>query len=97
MAWELVNEPRCEGDFSGSVLQAWVEQSAEFLKSLDPHHLLTVGAEGFFGSSTPGVCACLLSSALFPVYKAQPTACSWQCCLMLGNWHPASLPCQAAH
>ena len=54
MAWELCNEPRCEGDFSGSILQAWVEQQAEFLKSLDPFHLLTTGAEGFLGSSTPG-------------------------------------------
>ena len=33
MAWELCNEPRCEGDFSGSILQDWVEQQAEFLKS----------------------------------------------------------------
>lgn len=59
MAWELCNEPRCEGDFSGSALQAWTEQSAEFLKSLDPHHLVTLGSEGFFGSSCPGT---LLSS-----------------------------------
>ena len=54
MAWELANEPRCEGDFSGSALQAWAERAAEFLKSLDPHHLVTLGSEGFFGSSTPG-------------------------------------------
>jgi len=55
LGWELCNEPRCEGDFSGSILQDWVECSAEFLKSLDPHHLLTIGTEGFLGSSTPGV------------------------------------------
>ena len=54
MAWELCNEPRCEGDFSASILQDWVEQQAEFLKSLDPFHLLTIGTEGFLGSSTPG-------------------------------------------
>ena len=54
MAWELINEPRCNGDFSASKLQAWIEQTAEFLKSIDPHHLVTVGSEGFFGSSTPG-------------------------------------------
>ncbi|BDA41511.1 Mannan endo-1,4-beta-mannosidase 5 [Coccomyxa sp. Obi] len=53
MAWELINEPRCNGDFSASKLQAWIEQTAEFLKSIDPHHLVTVGSEGFFGSSTP--------------------------------------------
>lgn len=54
IAWELMNEPRCNGDFSASKLQAWIEQTAEFLKSIDPQHLVTVGSEGFFGSSTPG-------------------------------------------
>ena len=63
MAWELCNEPRCEGDFSGSILQDWVEQQAEFLKSLDPFHLLTIGAEGFLGSSTPGPSLQLRQSA----------------------------------
>ena len=54
MAWELMNEPRCSGDFSGSKLQHWIDRTAEFLKSVDPNHLVTVGTEGFFGSSTPG-------------------------------------------
>ena len=54
MAWELMNEPRCSGDFSASKLQHWIERSAEFLKSVDPNHLVTVGTEGFFGSSTRG-------------------------------------------
>ena len=54
LAWELANEPRCEGDYSGSILQDWLETSAEFMKSIDPKHLLTVGLEGFLGSSTPG-------------------------------------------
>ena len=70
MAWELCNEPRCEGDFSGSILQGWVEQQAEFLKSLDPFHLLTIGAEGFLGSSTPGTPA---SSSTAVCGFAQPT------------------------
>ena len=54
MAWELMNEPRCPGDFSASKLQHWIERTGEFLKSVDPNHLVAVGAEGFFGSSTPG-------------------------------------------
>ena len=29
-------------------------KTSEFLKSLDPHHLVTIGSEGFLGSSTPG-------------------------------------------
>ena len=54
MAWELMNEPRCPGDFSASKLQHWIERTGEFLKSVDPNHLVAVGSEGFFGSSTPG-------------------------------------------
>ncbi|KAL3156379.1 hypothetical protein ABBQ38_000693 [Trebouxia sp. C0009 RCD-2024] len=53
LAWSLANEPRCEGDFSGSSLQEWIDTTAEFLKSLDSNHLVTVGSEGFLGSSTP--------------------------------------------
>lgn len=53
LGWSLANEPKCEGDYSGSVLSDWVATSAEFLKSLDPNHLLCAGTEGFFGSSTP--------------------------------------------
>lgn len=35
-------------------MQDWVFSTAEFLKSIDPHHLVTVDLEGFVGSSTPG-------------------------------------------
>ena len=35
-------------------LQDWAASTAEFMKSLDGNHLLTLGAEGFLGSSTPG-------------------------------------------
>ena len=30
-------------------VQAWVAEMAEFVKRVDPHHLVTVGEEGFFG------------------------------------------------
>lgn len=53
-AWDLVNEPRCEGDASGDILQSWLQGMATYIKSLDPHHALTVGLEGFYGPSTPG-------------------------------------------
>lgn len=36
------------------LLQEWIDTTAEFLKSLDSNHLVTVGSEGFLGSSTPG-------------------------------------------
>ncbi|XP_010922771.1 mannan endo-1,4-beta-mannosidase 8 isoform X1 [Elaeis guineensis] len=52
-AWELMNEPRCTSDPSGDRLQAWVEEMASYVKSIDPIHLLEIGVEGFYGLSTP--------------------------------------------
>ncbi|CAA7396525.1 unnamed protein product [Spirodela intermedia] len=53
MAWELINEPRCQVDYSGRTVHAWVEEMAGFVKSLDRNHLLEVGMEGFYGDSAP--------------------------------------------
>ncbi|XP_074272757.1 mannan endo-1,4-beta-mannosidase 4-like [Silene latifolia] len=53
MAWELMNEPRCSYDLSGKTFQDWVNEMATYLKSIDPNHLLEIGLEGFYGSSTP--------------------------------------------
>nr|XP_027090721.1 mannan endo-1,4-beta-mannosidase 5-like [Coffea arabica] len=54
MAWELINEPRCQVDFSGKTLNAWVQEMATYVKSLDNKHLLEIGMEGFYGDSMPG-------------------------------------------
>ncbi|CAA0833702.1 Mannan endo-1-4-beta-mannosidase 7 [Striga hermonthica] len=53
MAWELINEPRCETDYSGSTLNGWVQEMASFVKSLDRKHLLEIGMEGFYGDTMP--------------------------------------------
>ena len=34
------------------VKQGWVTEMAAYVKSLDPNHLLTVGEEGFYTSTT---------------------------------------------
>jgi mannan endo-1,4-beta-mannosidase len=34
-------------------LQAWIEEMASYVKSIDPLHLLEIGVEGFYGPSTP--------------------------------------------
>ncbi|XP_052174541.1 mannan endo-1,4-beta-mannosidase 6-like isoform X2 [Diospyros lotus] len=52
-AWELMNEPRCVSDPSGDKLQAWIEEMAVYVKSIDPKHLVEIGLEGFYGPSTP--------------------------------------------
>ncbi len=38
-AWELANEPR-------RYPQGWIDDTAAFIKSLDPNHLVTTGVEG---------------------------------------------------
>ncbi|CAN4098024.1 unnamed protein product [Withania somnifera] len=53
MAWELMNEPRCNTDYSGKIVNGWVQEMASFVKSLDKKHLLEIGMEGFYGDSMP--------------------------------------------
>ncbi|XP_019223982.1 PREDICTED: mannan endo-1,4-beta-mannosidase 1-like [Nicotiana attenuata] len=53
MAWELINEPRDQTDYSGKTVNVWVQEMASFVKSLDNKHLLEVGMEGFYGDSIP--------------------------------------------
>uniref|UniRef100_A0A0E0CRX5 mannan endo-1,4-beta-mannosidase n=1 Tax=Oryza meridionalis TaxID=40149 RepID=A0A0E0CRX5_9ORYZ len=50
-AWELINEPRCQSDFSGKTLQAWITEMAGYVKSVDPNHMVEIGLEGFYGES----------------------------------------------
>ncbi|XP_008791709.2 mannan endo-1,4-beta-mannosidase 2 [Phoenix dactylifera] len=52
-AWELMNEPQCISDASGDTLQDWIEEMAEYVKSIDKKHLLTIGLEGFYGPTSP--------------------------------------------
>ncbi|KAL2954280.1 hypothetical protein AAZX31_19G212400 [Glycine max] len=52
-AWELMNEPRSQNDYSGKSIQDWVREMAAYVKSIDNNHLLEVGLEGFYGESMP--------------------------------------------
>ncbi|KAI3946306.1 hypothetical protein MKW98_010430 [Papaver atlanticum] len=53
MAWELMNEPRCQADSTGKTVQGWVQEMATYTKSIDNKHLLEIGMEGFYGDSMP--------------------------------------------
>jgi mannan endo-1,4-beta-mannosidase len=48
LAWELMNEPRAEGDFSGDILNGWIGEMSAYVKSIDKNHLVTTGCEGFY-------------------------------------------------
>ncbi|KAJ2901936.1 putative mannan endo-1,4-beta-mannosidase F [Zalerion maritima] len=45
-AWELANEPRCNG-CDVSVIYNWASQISAYIKSLDANHMVTLGDEGF--------------------------------------------------
>ncbi|KAJ3559765.1 hypothetical protein NM688_g136 [Phlebia brevispora] len=61
-AWELMNEARCASDTLSSssacvpgsnTLLAWYREQSDFVRSLDPLHLITTGGEGQFFWKTP--------------------------------------------
>lgn len=56
-AWELGNEPRCNG-CTTSVVTEWARSTSAYIKSLDPSHMVTLGDEGWFApadaASVPG-------------------------------------------
>nr|QOL01200.1 putative extracellular protein TR9_011b [Trebouxia lynnae] len=65
MAWDLMNEVRCECfpvslypafptnveclPTCGDALDSWVQMMANYTKTVDPNHMVTVGYEGFWG------------------------------------------------
>lgn len=49
VAWNLINEPRCVSPQCEKLIQAWVEDVAPFLKTMDPNHLVTIGTIPFPG------------------------------------------------
>ncbi|KAI9060173.1 glycoside hydrolase family 5 protein [Trametes sanguinea] len=56
-AWELMNEARCLSDTlpagptcvpGSNTLKTWYKQQSDFVRNLDPNHLITTGGEGHF-------------------------------------------------
>ncbi|KAK4189477.1 mannan endo-1,4-beta-mannosidase A, partial [Podospora australis] len=45
-AWELANEPRCKG-CNTDVIFKWATDISNYVRSLDPNHMITLGDEGF--------------------------------------------------
>ncbi|KZT05949.1 glycoside hydrolase family 5 protein [Laetiporus sulphureus 93-53] len=61
-AWELMNEARCAGDSLPSgpncvpgseTLTKWYQQQSDYVRSLDPYHMITTGGEGQFYWADP--------------------------------------------
>lgn len=49
-AWELANEPRCNTDAQckDNILYNWAKEMSEYVKSIDPNHMVSLGDEGFY-------------------------------------------------
>ncbi len=49
-AWELANEPRCNTDAQckDNILYNWAKEMSEYVKSIDPNHMVALGDEGFY-------------------------------------------------
>lgn len=52
-AWELANEPRCNG-CSTDVIYNWATTISAYVKSLDSTHMVTLGDEGFMNGGGDG-------------------------------------------
>lgn len=50
MAWNLMNEPRCPGCNAEEqkIHHEWMLEMSDYLRSIDPNHLISLGTEGFF-------------------------------------------------
>ena len=49
-AWELANEPRCNTDAQckDNILYNWAKEMSEYVKSVNPNHMVSLGDEGFY-------------------------------------------------
>lgn len=50
MAWELGNEPRPMLSSFSALFSQWVNGASRYIRSLDSHHLITIGSEGIAGT-----------------------------------------------
>ncbi len=52
MSWEIANEPRPMRPVAIEVYKKFIHETAVLIRSLDPNHLVTTGAEGDTGTET---------------------------------------------
>lgn len=78
MAWELANEPRPMAIDNFEPFIAWVKNTSELIKKLDPNHLVTTGNEGEKG--------CSESLELFETIHALPAIDYLTFHIWIKNW-----------
>ncbi|KAF8628360.1 hypothetical protein AX15_003895 [Amanita polypyramis BW_CC] len=59
LSWEIANDPRCASSISASntcvttTITRWHSRIAKLIKTIDPNHLVSSGASGFFCADCP--------------------------------------------
>lgn len=51
-SWQLGNEPRCDG-CDTTVITKWAAEISSMIKAADPHHMVSLGDEGWFAMGGP--------------------------------------------
>lgn len=64
MAWQIGNEPRAFGEAQKDGFARWLSSTSALIRSLDTHHLISIGSEGIWG--------CEMDSALYHRISADP-------------------------
>ena len=64
MAWQVGNEPRAFGNAEKQPFAQWLAESTALIRSLDSHHLISIGSEGIWG--------CEMDSALYEQISKDP-------------------------
>ena len=60
LGWELANDPRCSSSLASSptctteTITQWHADIAQFIRSIDPNHLITSGFVHFRSTAQPG-------------------------------------------
>lgn len=64
MAWQIGNEPRAFGEAQKEGFANWLSKTSTLIRSLDTHHLISIGSEGIWG--------CEMDSSLYHRISADP-------------------------
>ena len=64
MSWQIGNEPRAFSEETKVPFTKWLSKASALIRSLDKHHLISIGSEGIWG--------CEMDSALYEVICSDP-------------------------
>jgi mannan endo-1,4-beta-mannosidase len=64
MAWQIGNEPRAFGEEQKQPFAQWLREASALIRSLDGHHLISIGGEGIWG--------CEMDAALYEQISRDP-------------------------